>query len=64
MHSKIIMNDIIVNNYFALYNILLPITVLPLLQAVNLVTAHLKIPNTTITSTLASNILPFLTSDI
>ena len=43
---------------------MLPITVLPLPQAVNLVTACLKTLNATITSTLASNILPSLTSDI
>ena len=58
------MNDVIVNNYLILYNILLPITVLPLPQAVNLVTARLKTLNATITYTLASNILPSLTSDI
>ena len=58
------MNDIIVNNYSILYNRLLPLTVLPLSQAANLVTACLKILNATVTSTLASNILPSLTSDI
>ena len=53
------MNDvIIINNYSILYNMLLPITVLPVAQAVNLVTACLNTLNTTITSTLASNILP------
>ena len=58
------MNDVIVNNYSILYNRLLLITILPLSQAANLVTARLKIVNATITSTLASNIPPFLTSDI
>ena len=58
------MNDIIVHNYSILYNRLLPITILPLLQAANLVAARLKIFNATITFTLASNILPSLTSDI
>ena len=57
------MNDVIVNNFSILYNRLLPITVLPLSQAANLVTVCLKILNA-MTSTRASNILPSLTSDI
>ena len=64
MHGVLIINDIIVNNYSTLYNRLLPITVLPLSQASNLVAAHLKILNPTITFTLASSIAPSLTSDI
>ena len=60
----LIMNDVIVSNFSILYNRLLPITVLPLSQAENLVATRLKILNATITSTLASNILPSLTSDI
>ena len=43
---------------------MLPTFILPLLQAANLVTACWKVLNATITSTLASNILPSLTSDI
>ena len=58
------MNDVFVNNHSTLYNRLLPITLLPLSQAVNLVTARLKILKATINSTLASNIPPSLTSDI
>ena len=58
------MNDIIVNNYSTLYNRLLTITLLPLLQAANLVAARLKILNATVTSALASTIPPSLTSDI
>ena len=64
MHGMLIMNDFIVNNYSKLYNRLSPITVLPLSQAVNLVTARLKILNATITSNLASNSLPSLIADI
>ena len=58
------MNDVIVNNYIILYNRLLAITLLPLSQAANLVTACLKIIKATVNSTLASNIPPSLTSDI
>ena len=55
MHNILIMNDIIIHNYSILYNRWLLISILPPLQAVNLV-IHLKILNATITPTLASNI--------
>ena len=57
------MNDI-ANNYTTLYKRLLTITLLPLSQAANLVAACLKMLNAMVTSTLASNIPPSLTSDI
>ena len=63
MHSILIMNDILICNYSILYKRLLPISILPSLQAANLV-IRLKILNATITSTLASNIQPSLTSHI
>ena len=58
------MNDVIVNDYSVLCNRLLTITFLPPPQAASLVTASLKILKATVNSTLASNIPPFLTSDI
>ena len=64
MHGIFIVNDVIVSNFSTLPNSLLPITVIPLSQAANLVAACLKILIVTITSTLASNVAPSLTSDI
>ena len=55
MHSILIMNDIVKHSYLILYKRLLPISILPPLQAANLV-IRLKILNTTITPSLASNI--------
>ena len=57
------MSDIIINNYSILYNRLLSISILPPLQAANLV-IRLKILDATITPTLASNIQPSLPSHI
>ena len=63
MHSILIVNDVVIHKYSILYNRLLPISIIPPLQAANLV-IRLKILNATITPTLASNTQPSLTSDI